>query len=252
MFASCLLALACGPEAQAPPQVGLLEKVGQVLPLDLQLMDEQGLPVRLRTLVDKPTILTLNYFRCAGVCTPQLNGLQETVEQVQALPGKDFQILTVSFDPRDTPEIAARKRANYLARFHRPFPPEAWRFLTGGEATTAALAEEVGFRFQRSGDGYTHPAVLILVSPKGRITRYETGTPTLPAELQLALEEASRGEVQPSVNKWLKLCYRYDPQERREVLSVTRVAAALTLLAGGGFVLILLIKGRRFNPLSKD
>ena len=231
------------PLPKLEPEVGLVEKLGQLLPLELVLTDEQGAPVKLRSLVDKPTILTLNYFRCAAVCTPQLNALQETLEQVGAVPGQDFQVLTVSFDPRDTAVIAAKKRANYLEHFHRPWPAEAWRFLTGSEATTATLAEGVGFQFRRQGDGYVHPAALILVSPKGQITRYLYGANTLPAELQIAIEEAARGEVRPSVNKWLSLCFRYDPEGRRYVLSLTRVAATCTLLAAGGFVLYLWLKG---------
>src|SRR6267142_490745 len=134
--ALALLAFLAAPPpaaAQAPAggDLGLIENLGGSIPLDLTLNDEEGHPVKLCSLIDKPTILTLNYFRCAGACTPQLNGMVDVLNAVEAEPGKDFQVITVSFDPRDTPEIAFQKKVNYLKQLRRPFPPAAWRFLTG-------------------------------------------------------------------------------------------------------------------------
>ncbi len=235
----------------AAVEVGLEEKQGRTLPLDVVLMDEQGHPAPLRRLVDKPTLLTLNYFRCTLVCTPQLNGLLEVLEKIPAQPGTDFQVLTVSFDPRDTPDMAARKRSNYLAKLQRPFPPEAWRFLTGSGEATAALAEGVGFRYQKQGDGYAHPAALILVSPKGVITRYLYGSATLPADLQMAIEEAARGESRPSINKLLSICFRYDPQGGRYLFSVTRLAAVVILTASVIYILALVVQGRRTRRVGR-
>jgi protein SCO1/2 len=228
-----------------PEEVGIVEKLGATIPLDLTLKGEDGAPVTLRQLIDKPTILTLNYFRCAGICTPQLNGVAEVLNRTGAIPGKDFQVLTVSFDERDEPEVAAQKRTNYLGEITRPFPPSAWRFLTGPGTTTKALADAVGFKFKRVNDDFVHAAAIIFISPKGQITRYMYGTTYLPADLQMAVQEAARGEAQPTINKYLKFCFSYDPAGRRYVLSTTSIGATVTLLAAAVFLAVLIGRGRR-------
>ncbi|MCE1204335.1 MAG: SCO family protein [Holophagaceae bacterium] len=226
-------------------EVGISEKLGATIPLDLQLKDEDGRTVTLRQLIDKPTILTLNYFRCAGICTPQLGGVAEVLNRTEAVPGQDFQVLTVSFDERDEPEVAAQKRTNYLGEIKRPMPPAAWRFLTGPGATTKALADAVGFRFKRDKDDFIHAAAIIFISPRGQVTRYMYGTTYLPADLQLAAQEAARGEAQPTINKFLKFCFSYDPVGRKYVLNTTTIGATVILLAALVFVFALTRKGRR-------
>lgn len=228
-----------------PEEVGINEKLGSTIPLDLELKGEDGKPVTLRQLIDKPTILTLNYFRCAGICTPQLGGVAEVLNRTKAEPGKDFQVLTVSFDERDEPEVAAQKRTNYLAEINRPFPPAAWRFLTGPGATTKALADSVGFRFKRVNDDFVHAAAIIFISPKGEITRYMYGVSYLPADLQLAAQEAARGEAQPTINKFLKFCFSYDPAGRRYVLNTTSISAVIIILAALVFGVVLVRRGRQ-------
>jgi protein SCO1/2 len=251
-----LLALAGGavglraqPPAPAPTlnagEVGIDEKLGATIPLDLVLKGEDGQPVTLRQLIDKPTILTLNYFRCAGICTPQLGGVAEVLNRTEAVPGRDLQVLTVSFDERDDPEVAAQKRTNYLVEITRPFPPAAWRFLTGPGATTKALADAVGFKFKRDQDDFIHAAAIIFISPKGKITRYMYGITYLPADVQLAAQEAGRGEAQPTINKFLKFCFSYDPAGRKYVLNTTSIGAAVIILAALLFVLMLTLRGRK-------
>jgi protein SCO1/2 len=235
-----------------PEEVGIDEKLGQQVPLDLVLKDEEGRAVKLGTLLDKPTILTLNYFRCAGICTPLLNGVTEVLNRTQAKPGVEFQVLTVSFDERDTPEIAATKRTNYIREIQRPFPPNAWRFLTGDGASTRALCDAVGFKFKRDGDDFIHAGAIIFLSPTGRVTRYMYGTTYLPADLQQAVAEAARGEAQPTINKWLKICFSSDPAGRKFVFSFTKTAAVLTILAAGLFVAAVARKGRRKQDQEGD
>jgi protein SCO1 len=228
-----------------PEEVGINEKLGATIPLDLELKGEDGKAVTLRQLIDKPTILTLNYFRCAGICTPQLGGVAEVLNRTQAIPGQDFQVITVSFDERDDPEVAAQKRTNYLAEITRPFPPAAWRFLTGPGATTKALADAVGFKFKRVNDDFVHAAAIIFLSPKGQITRYMYGITYLPADLQLAAQEAARGEAQPTINKFLKFCFSYDPAGRRYVLNTTAIGATVIILAALIFAFALTRRGRQ-------
>lgn len=233
------------PPAFQPQEVGIDEKLGGQVPLDLILRDEEGRAVRLGALLDKPTILTLNYFRCAGICTPLLNGVTEVLNRTEARPGVDFQVITVSFDGRDTPEIATTKRTNYLREIHRPFPPQAWRFLTGEANTTKALCDSVGFKFKADGDDFIHAGAIIFLSPAGRVTRYMYGTTYLPADIQQAALEAARGEAQPTINKWLKICFSSDPTGRKFVFSFTKGAAIVTILMAGAFLLAMVRKGRR-------
>ncbi len=258
-FAALAVVQATGQTAPKPPvpsftpeEVGINERLGATIPLDLQLKGEDGQPVTLRQLIDKPTILTLNYFRCAGICTPQLSGVAEVLNRTKAEPGMDFQVLTVSFDERDEPEVAAQKRTNYLGEITRPFPPAAWRFLTGPAATTKALADAVGFKFKRVNDDFVHAAAIIFISPKGQITRYMYGTTYLPADLQLAAQESARNEAQPTINKFLKFCFSYDPAGRRYVLNTTSIGAIVILLAAAIFVIVLVRKGRNGKAKTEE
>lgn len=224
------------------PGAGLEEKLGQNATLDVVLRDESGNAVPLRSLVDRPTILTLNYFRCGGICSPQLNGLAKAMSHSNAVLGKDFRVITVSFDDRDTPEIAASKQANYLREVNRNSTTADWRFLTGDAASTRRLADSVGFQFKRVGNDFAHPGALMLLSPTGKITRYMYGTTYLPADLEMAVNEALRGEVQPTINKWLKFCFSYDPEGRRYALSTTRVAGSFVLVSAFAFAAFLFFK----------
>ena len=245
-------------QTPAPPpsfnaqEVGIDEKLGGTIPLDLQLKDEAGQVVTLRQLVNKPTILTLNYFRCAGICTPQLNGVVEVINRTQAQPGQDFQVITVSFDERDEPEVAAQKRTNYLSEITRPIPPTAWRFLTGPGATTKALADAVGFRFKRVNDDFVHAAAIMFISPSGKITRYMYGTTYLPADLQMAAQEAARGEANPTINKFLKFCFSYDPIGRKYVLNTTSIGAFVIILAALVFLFVITRRGGKTQPEEKS
>jgi protein SCO1/2 len=221
------------------------EKLGSPAALDVVLKDELGNSVRLQQLVDKPTILTLNYFRCASICTPLLNGLASALNGVELKPGQDFQVITVSFDPTDTPEIAHQKQINYLGEMRRQFPPQAWRFLTGEAGATRKLADSVGFQYRAQGDQYVHPGAIMILTPKGVVSRYIYGISFLAADLQIALQDASRGQVRPTISRIAAVCYTYDPASRTYVFSMTRAVGTATLLLAGGFVLYLVLGRRR-------
>jgi protein SCO1/2 len=234
-------------------EVGVDEQPGGLVDLDAPLKDEEGKDVTLRQLVDRPTILTLNYFSCAGICTPLLNGVLEMMNRIEMEPGKDFQVITVSFDDRDTPEMAKKKRDNYFRLMKRPILPTGWRFLTGTAAATRRVADSVGFRFKRVAKEngpkedwyeYVHPGAIMLLSPKGKITRYMYGTTFLPADVQMAVGEAARGEVQATIPKLLQFCYSFDPEGRRYVFSMTRVVGLFMGVLVAGFVIFLFIQGR--------
>jgi protein SCO1/2 len=222
---------------------GVEEKLGAQVALDSVLKDEDGNDVTLRQLIDKPTILTLNYFRCSGICTPLLNGLADALNQIKLEPGKQFQVITLSFDPLDTPEVAREKRINYLKEMTRPFPPSGWRFLTGSAQATKAVTDSVGFSFRATDYGFDHAGVIIALTPKGIVSRYMYGITFIPADLEMAMQEAASGQVRPSISRVLALCFSYDPQGKRYVINITRVGGVAVLILAGAFV-IFLLKGK--------
>lgn len=247
ILAACAgLALAAAAQ-EKPLPVGIEEHLGAQVPMDVVLLDEAGKTVTLGDLVDKPTVLTLNYYRCAGICTPLLNGVVDVLKKTDLAAGKDFQVLTVSFDPTDTPDLASRKKANYLKQLPVTFPAEGWRFYTGEAAQTQRLADAVGFQYraEQSPQGtteYAHPAAIFILSPKGRVIRYMNGITYLPFDLKMAVAEANAGRPGPTVTKLLKFCYSYDPAGRRYELNVTRVAGVATLLLAGLFAVTLFVR----------
>ena len=245
LFAGVLSPLSAQSAALKPEEVGINEQLGKVVPGNLVLRAEDGSPVQLKSLLGKPTILTLNYFRCAGICTPLLNGVVEVVKRTQAEPGRDFQVVTVSFDERDTPEIATTKRTNYLREVSRPIQPDAWRFLTGDAATTKALCDAVGFKFKRDGDDFIHAGAIIFLSPDGMVTRYMYGTTFLPADFQAAVNEAARSEPTPTITKLLKICFSAAPPGQRYVFSATKTGALIVLALALGFVIFLVRPKKR-------
>jgi len=231
-------------QGTAPLEAGIDEKLGRPVALDAILKDEAGKDITLRQLIDKPTILVFNYFRCPGICPLLLNGVVEVLNQLKLEPGKDFLVIAVSFDPSDTPEMAHQKQMNYLRQMTRPFPPKAWRFLTGDAQSTKTVTESVGFNFRAQGDMFTHPVALIVLTPKGIVSRYIYGTTFLPADVEMAIQEAAGGQVRPTISKVLALCYSYDPESRRYVFNMTRVVGAVLLVLAGGFVIYLLLTGK--------
>ena len=236
----------------SPQEAGIVEKPGAQAALDSVLKDEDGNDIALRTLTGKPIILTLNYFRCAGICTPLLNGLATTLNEIGLEPAKDFQVVTVSFDPVDTPEVAHQKRINYLKQMTRPFPPSAWRFLTGSAQATKAVTDSVGFNFKAAGDGYVHAGAIIVLTPAGKVSRYLYGTSFLPADLQMAVQEAKSGSVRPTISRVLSFCYSYDPEGRRYIFSLTRLVGAIILVLAAAYVIYLGAAGRRRKGKDKE
>lgn len=206
------------------------EKLGATVAMDVVLKDESGADVTLDQLIDRPTILIFNYFRCPGICPVLLNNVVDVVNRIALEPGVDFRLIAVSFDPVDTPQLAREKKANYLNQMRRQFPPQAWRFLTGTAANTRMVADSAGFNYQKRGDMYAHPGVLIVLTPKGVISRYLYGTSFVVADVEMGLKEAAEGQVRPTISKVLSFCYTYDPEGRTYVLSVTRLAGVLVLI----------------------
>jgi len=220
------------PQMKSSADVGIDEKLGKQIAMDIVLKDENGNDLKLSQLVDKPTLLTFNYYRCPGICPVLLNSMVQVVNQIDLQPGKDFRLISVSFDPADTPEQARQKKANYLNMLKRQFSPDAWHFLTGSAENTKAVADSAGFNYRKEGDMFNHPGVIVVLTPEGIISRYLYGTTFLTADVVMAIREAAGGKVRPAISKVLSFCYTYDPAGRTYVFSVTRfVGAAILVLA---------------------
>jgi protein SCO1/2 len=184
-------------EDEPKSPIGVDEKLGEKIPLDLTFMDEYGKPVILRSLFTKPTLLTLVYYRCPGICSPLLSGVSDVVDKMDMEPGRDYNIVTISFSPREDYIMASDKKKNYLGTMKKKIPQDGWHFLTGDSVSIAKITDAVGFRYQVQGVDYMHGAVITAISSNGMIARYLYGTDFLPLDVKLALTEASEGRSTP-------------------------------------------------------
>jgi protein SCO1/2 len=237
-----LLLLLSGPSwalEQTPERkAGVEERLGTMAPLDLEFRDEKGYLVALKDIVNKPVILTLVYYKCPGICSPLLTEMTKIVDRIDLVPGVDYQIVTISFDHRDMPELAEEKRENYLAAMERNVDPQAWRFLTGDSVTIRKLTDAVGFYFYEEGKDFVHSGTLIMLSPEGKVTRYLPGIRYLPFDVKMAVMEAGEGRVGPTISKILSMCYSYDPEGRTYTTDIVRIASFVVMGLVVGVVLV--------------
>jgi len=234
-----------GVAQAAIPLVGVSERLGQQAALDVVLADEDGKRVRFGDLVTMPTLLAPVYYSCPNECNVLLGTLANVLPQVGLTPGRDYQVLAVSFDDRDTPATATKRKGDFLNAGAKGFPPQAWRFLTGDEANIRRLMDSVGFGYMRTGDTFRHSIVLVALSPSGRITRYLYGIRPLAFDIAMAATEAAEGRTGLSVQRAVAMCYTYDPQGRRYVFDFMKVAGAGVLFALALFGLFLAYGGKK-------
>jgi protein SCO1/2 len=231
-------------------EVGVYEHLGKVLPDGLKFMDENGSPVVLKDLIKRPTILVLIYFDCPGICPTILASVSNVVRRMDMQLGKDYQIITVSFNPLDTPEKALNKKNSFLDRKSRHYE-QYWNYLTGDSANIYALTNAVGFKFIRAGNDFIHPSCITILSLEGKITRYLYGTTFLPFDVKMALIEAQKGISRPTINRILEYCFSYDPAGRRYSLAVTKVSATIIIFLAAIFFISLLVRSSRKRSRSK-
>lgn len=246
------------PGQEINPRVGIEEHLETTIPLaDLTFTDEDGNPVVLKDLFGKPVILTLVYFSCPGICTPLLNELSRVVQQSRLVPGEDFRMVTISFDPDEGFELAKLKRINMLAAMEKNVPaPEDWRFLVGDEENIRKIADAVGFRYVRDKNGidFVHAASVMFLSPEGKIVRYLNTTRFNPADLEMAVIDAAEGRSRSFMQKVERLCYAYDPEGQAYVLKINRIILGITLvfvLLFVGFLVLRKPAARRPPRVSK-
>jgi protein SCO1/2 len=225
-------------------EVGIVEHLDTIIPGNITFNNEKGVPVQLKSLVTKPTILSLVYYDCPGICPALLTGVSEVVEKMGLQLGKDYDIITVSFNDLDTPEQAVEKKKNYLGAHSRDHA-ESWTYLTGDSANIYALTNTVGYNFQRIGNDFMHPSCIVILSPEGKVTRYLYGTSYLPFDVKMALVEAQKGQSRPTINRVLEYCFSYDPEGRRYTLQVTKISATIIIFFAAILFIVLIIRSSR-------
>ncbi len=225
-------------------EIGIDEHLNDTLPLDLAFSNEQNQLVTLRQLIDRPTILAFVYFDCPGLCSPLQEGIADVVGKTDLVLGKDYQIITISFNFKDTPEKAAQKKANFITKMGAE-NAKSWYYLTGDSLAVVKILNSVGYKIKITGLDYAHPSAIIAISPQGKITRYLYGTSFFPFDLKMAVVEAQKGISRPTVNRILDFCYNYEPEGKRYTLEITKLVGIFTLIVLGAFFGILLIRNRR-------
>jgi protein SCO1/2 len=241
-------------EGHEPPgllaEVRFDQRLDAQVPPDLVFRDETGAPVRLGDYFGrKPLILTLNYFDCPMLCPLALEGLVRSLRPLSFSVGEQFDVLTVSFDPRETSEQAAAAKAKYQRDYARPGAATGWHFLTGTEESIRVLTETVGFKtvYDAEKQQYAHAAGVMVLTPQGRIARYLYGVDVPTKGLRLALVEAAAGRIGSPVDQLLLFCYRYDPatgQYTMAVMRTLRFAGLATLLGLGGLLVVMFRRER--------
>jgi protein SCO1/2 len=265
MFAACfaLLAVISGqamaqsmskgimspPASVRPPyleNVGIEQRLDAQIPADLPFVDDAGRPVKLGGYFGKkPLILNLVYYNCTMLCGEALTGLTGSMKMIKFDVGNEFDVVTVSFNPKETPEVAAAKKADYLKRYGRPGAASGWHFLTGSADSINALTKAVGFQYQYDAarNQYAHATAIMVLTPQGRISRYFYGVDFPPKDLRMGLVEASQNKIGNLTDQVLLYCYHYDPATGKYgaiVSNMLKLGAGFTILLLGGGILLLL------------
>jgi protein SCO1 len=228
------------------PEIGIVEHLDEFLPTDIYLIDESNRRVKLTDLIDKPTIINWVYFRCPGICSPLMEGLAKVMDESDMVPGVDYQVLTISFDPRETIDLGIKKKTNYLNLVNKKEAiAKGWHFFVSDSLSIAKGTNATGFKYKRTGNDFTHAASICVVSPKGKITRYLNGIYFLPFDLKMAVVESSKGMSAPTINKIMQYCFSYDPVGQAYVLNVTKISGTLILFFAFVFFLVLIFKPKR-------
>jgi protein SCO1 len=218
--------------------VGIDQRLDAQVPLNLTFTDEAGraLPLSTYFASKKPVLFTLVYYRCPMLCSEILNGLEGALKAVTLNPGKDFEVVAVSFDPADTPEIAAAKKKSYLRRYNRPDSANGWHFLTGDAANIKALTDAIGFhyKYDPATDQFAHASAIMILTPEGRLSKYFYGVEYAPRDIRLGLVEASANKIGTPVDQILLFCFHYDPASGKYGAMTMNLLRAV----GAGFVLI--------------
>ncbi len=258
MLALAALCILCSPILaeidRTPPGIGVDEKLGSQVPLDLPFTDEAGRTVKLNSFFKddrRPVLLVPGYYSCPRLCSLVFNGVRDGVAATRnknLVPGKDYTILSVSFNPTEGPDLAGAKGRNYRTSFQDgEIVPEGWVFLTGSPASINRLMEVIGYRYRQDGEEFSHPAAAVFLAPDGKISRYLYGFNHRPHDFRLALVEAARGRIGQTFDHVLLYCFRYDPQKGQYApyaWAFLRIGGALTALTLAALIFFMLFYRR--------
>ena len=243
-------ALPSGQTPRALTQVSFEQRLNETLPLELPFKDAAGREVKLGDYFGrKPVILTFVYYECPMLCTEVLNGLESSLRVLNETIGKEFDVVTVSFDPRETPVLALGKKKAYLARYQRPQAEGGWHFLTGTPASIAALTQAAGFGYvwDEASQQFAHPSGIMVATPAGRLSRYFFGIDYSARDLKFALMESAFDRIGSLADQLLLYCYHYDAEEGNYgfvAMRAVRIGGAITLMALVGFIFVSLRRGQ--------
>ena len=238
------------PNSKLPPilqKVGIDQKLDAQVPLDVPFQNAKGETVTLRQYLnggDRPVVLSLVYYNCPMLCPRGLDALSNSLGLMTLDPGKDYQVITVSFDPRDTPRTSAHQKEIQIQKLNRKGAEQSWHFLTGSQSSIQQLTQSVGFRYQWDPQSkqFAHATALILLTPQGKVSKYFYGIDYSPTDLRLGLVQASDEKIGSFVDPILLFCCEYNPMTGRYDLLISRVlalCAAITVLLLGGMVFLL-------------
>lgn len=224
-------------------EVGILEHLGDTLPLNTLFFNESDDTVTLGSLIDKPTILSFVYFDCPGMCSPLLSGVSDVVSKLDMELGKDYQVITISFNTKDTPQKAKQKKQNFVNKISKDHR-EYWMYLTGSQESINRVTEAAGFKYKPQGVDFSHASAIILISPGGKITRYLYGVTFLPFDLKMAIIESQKGTPRPTINRILEYCFAYNPESRSYGFQVLKIVGSIVIFILAILFIVLLIRGR--------
>jgi protein SCO1 len=243
--------LSPSPSVRPPglKNVGIQQNLNQEIPAELAFTDDLGRSVHLGDYFGKrPLILNLVYYNCPMLCGEVLSGLEHSLSMMQFDVGKEFDVITVSFDPSETPEMAAKKKSEFLRRYKRAGAEQGWHFLVGKPDAIDALTKAAGFQYQYDAKTkqFAHATAILVLTPEGRIAQYYYGVEYPPKDLRLGLVEAGKGKIGNIVDQLLLYCYHYDPEQGKysaTILRVLRLAGVATMLCIGTLIFVMIRRG---------
>jgi protein SCO1 len=225
-------------------EIGIVERLGDTIPMNLWFFNENSDTVTLGQLINKPTIMCFVYFDCPNLCSPLMDGVADMVSKLDLKLGTDYQIITISFNTKDTPEKAREKKVNFVQKISKENQKD-WIYLTGVQENITAITEAIGYRYKAQGLDFAHASAIFILSPQGKITRYLYGLTYLPFDVKMAIIEAQKGIARPTINRILEYCFAYNPASKTYTIQITRIIGTMTLLIAVIFFVMLLLRKRK-------
>jgi protein SCO1/2 len=225
-------------------EIGIVERLGDTIPMDLWFLDDSGDTITLDEIIDKPTILSFVYFDCPNLCSPLMDGIADVVSKLDLTLGEDYEMITISFNTKDTPEKAKEKKVNFVQKISKE-NQKHWVYLTGVQENIDKITAAIGYRYKAQGLDFAHASAIYVLSPQGKITRYLYGLTFLPFDVKMAIIEAQKGIARPTINRILEYCFAYNPGSKTYTIQITRIIGTITLLIALIVFVSLLLKKRK-------